>query len=100
MNWRFVSRSARFAVWTNPTMATLIVFGMSGLDSRTRDFAAGRMGGYGLPTLYFVIQGVGHLLSRTQPLGADSVGTGRATNCRYWLARKLPALISRHWLLP
>jgi alginate O-acetyltransferase complex protein AlgI len=61
--FRFTFRPLRR--WTNPTVATLLVFGLSGLIHELV-ISLPAHGGYGLPTLYFMIQGLGVVAERTR----------------------------------
>ena len=75
--FRFAYRPLRRR--TNPTVATLGVFGLSGLIHELV-ISLPAHGGYGLPTAYFLIQGCGLVLERS-PLGRR-IGLGQGLRGR------------------
>lgn len=76
--FRFAFRPLRRR--TTPTVATLAVFGLSGLIHELV-ISLPAHGGYGLPALYFLAQGIGVVAERSR-LGRD-LGLGRGL--RGWL---------------
>jgi predicted DCC family thiol-disulfide oxidoreductase YuxK len=97
-NTAFHALAFRFAFrplnrWTNPALATWLVFGLSGLIHDLVISVPAR-GGYGLPTLYFLIQGLGVLAERS-PFG-KSLGLGRGV--RGWFFTLLVTAGPAFWL--
>ena len=91
--FRFTFRPLRRL--TTPTMAMLLVFGLSGLIHEAVISLPAR-GGYGLPTLYFLIQGVGVIMERSQ--FGHFFGLGRGV--RGWLFTFLITVAPVFWLFP
>jgi alginate O-acetyltransferase complex protein AlgI len=76
--FRYIYRPVRRR--TTPAFATLAAFGLSGLVHELVISLPAR-GGFGLPTTYFMIQGLGMLLERSafgQQIGLDKGLPGRA----------------------
>jgi predicted DCC family thiol-disulfide oxidoreductase YuxK len=78
---------------TTPAMATLLVFGLSGLIHDILLSLPAR-GGYGLPTLYFLIQGLGIIAERSR--FGRRIGLGR--NAVGWLFTLLVTVGPVYWL--
>jgi predicted DCC family thiol-disulfide oxidoreductase YuxK len=76
--FRFTFRPLRRL--TTPTIAILLVFGLSGIIHEAVISLPAR-GGYGLPTLYFLIQGAGVIAERSRFGGFLGLGRG----VRGWL---------------
>jgi predicted DCC family thiol-disulfide oxidoreductase YuxK len=76
--FRFTFRPLRR--WTTPAAATLLVFGLSGLIHELV-ISLPAHGGYGLPTLYFLAQGLGVVAERSRV--GQNLGLGRGL--RGWL---------------
>jgi hypothetical protein len=76
--FRFAYRPLRRI--TTPVTATLLVFGLSGLIHDLL-ISLPASGGYGLPTLYFLIQGLGTIIERSR--FGNRIGLGRGE--RGWL---------------
>ena len=97
-NTAFNELAFRFAYWplrriTTPLTATLLVFGLSGLiHDLLISLAAG--GGYGFPTLYFLIQGLGTIIERSR--FGHRIGLGRGA--RGWLFTLLVTVAPVPWL--
>lgn len=89
--FRFVFRPLRR--WTTPPVATLTVFGLSGLIHELV-ISLPAQGGYGLPTLYFLAQGLGVIAERSR-LGRD-LGLGHGL--RGWLFTLLVTAGPVFWL--
>jgi len=70
--FRFTFRPLRR--WTTPTVATLAVFGLSGIIHELV-ISLPAHGGYGLPTLYFLAQGLGVITERSR--WGRKLGLGR-----------------------
>jgi len=89
--YRFVFRP--LCRWTNFKMATLGVFILSGL---IHEFVISlpAQGGYGLPTLYFLAQGLGIALERTRAGIACGLGKG----IRGWLFMAIVTAGQAFWL--
>jgi predicted DCC family thiol-disulfide oxidoreductase YuxK len=89
--FRFTYRPLRRL--TTPTVATVTVFGLSGLiHDLLISLPAG--GGYGLPTLYFLIQGFGAVVERSR-IG-HAIGLGRGI--RGWLFTLFVTVAPVFWL--
>jgi predicted DCC family thiol-disulfide oxidoreductase YuxK len=89
--FRFTFRPLRRL--TTPTMAMLLVFGLSGLIHEAVISLPAR-GGYGLPTLYFLIQGAGVIIERNR--FGRFLGLGRGV--RGWLFTFLITVAPVFWL--
>ena len=89
--YRFVFRPLRRR--TNFPVATLAVFTLSGLIHDLVISLPAR-GGYGLPTLYFIIQGLGILLERTRV----GITLGLGKGIRGWLFTLLVTAGPVFWL--
>jgi predicted DCC family thiol-disulfide oxidoreductase YuxK len=89
--FRFAYRPLR--QMTTPATAMLLVFGLSGLiHDLLISLPAG--GGYGLPTLYFLIQGLGTITERSR--FGRRIGLGRGA--RGWLFTLLATVAPVFWL--
>jgi alginate O-acetyltransferase complex protein AlgI len=89
--FRFTFRPLRR--WTTPAIATLLVFGLSGLiHDAVISFPA--RGGYGLPTLYFLTQGLGAIIEHTRFGRALELGNG----VRGWLFTLAVTVAPLFWL--
>jgi predicted DCC family thiol-disulfide oxidoreductase YuxK len=89
--FRFTFRPLRRL--TTPTVAMLLVFGLSGLIHELVISVPAR-GGYGWPTLYFLIQGAGVILERSRFGRFLELGRG----VRGWLFTFLITVASAFWL--
>jgi predicted DCC family thiol-disulfide oxidoreductase YuxK len=89
--FRFTFRPLRR--WTTPALATLLVFGFSGLIHETVISFPAR-GGYGLPTFYFLIQGLGSIIERTHFGRAIGLGHG----ARGWIFTFVVTVAPVYWL--
>ena len=89
--FRFTYRPLRRRM--NPAAATLVVFGLSGLIHELVISLPAR-GGYGLPTLYFLAQGVAIIVERSRPGIALGLGGG----VRGWLFAVLVVAGPVYWL--
>ena len=89
--FRFAYRPIRRV--TTPATATLLVFGLSGLiHDLLISVPAG--GGYGLPTLYFLIQGLGAIIERSRY--GHRIGLGRGA--RGWFFTLFVTVAPVFWL--
>jgi len=89
--FRFTFRP--FLRLTGPTMALLLAFGLSGLIHELVISVPAR-GGYGLPTAYFLTQGLGVLAERSRPGRWLGLGHG----ARGWLFTLLVTAGPAFWL--
>jgi alginate O-acetyltransferase complex protein AlgI len=89
--FRFAFRPLRR--WTTPAVATLAAFGLSGMIHELVISVPAR-GGYGRPTLYFLIQGLGVLAERTR--AGHRLGLGHGL--RGWLFTLLVTAGPVAWL--
>jgi len=89
--FRFTFRP--FRRLTTPMAATLSVFGISGLIHELVISLPAR-GGYGLPTLYFLIQGIGSIFERSR-LGC---GIGLGQGARGWFFTFVVTVFPAYWL--
>lgn len=89
--FRFTYRPLRRL--TTPALAMLLVFGLSGLIHELVISLPARAG-YGLPTLYFLIQGLGLIIERTDTGRKLGLGDG----LRGWLFTVLVAAGPAYWL--
>ena len=80
---------------TTPALATFFVFGLSGLIHESVITLPAR-DGYGGPTLYFLIQGLGAVLERS-PFGR---GLGLGRGARGWFFALLVTVAPVMWLFP
>jgi alginate O-acetyltransferase complex protein AlgI len=79
--------------WATPAIATWLVFALSGLvHELVISLPAG--GGYGLPTAYFLVQGLGMAAQRT--LSGRRIGLGRGA--RGWFFTMLVTAGPAFWL--
>jgi len=90
---RFTFRPLRLCV--GPAVATLLVFLLSGAIHELVISLPAR-GGYGLPTSYFVVQGLGLLSERSAYGQRFGLGRGR----RGWLFTMLVTAGPVYWLFP
>jgi alginate O-acetyltransferase complex protein AlgI len=89
--FRFTFRPLRHL--TTPALATLLVFGLSGLIHDLLISLPAR-GGYGLPTLYFLIQGAGVIFEHSRLGRAMGLGHG----VRGWFFTALVTIVPVFWL--
>jgi predicted DCC family thiol-disulfide oxidoreductase YuxK len=99
-NTAFHELAVRFAFrplrrWTTPALATLLVFGLSGLIHELVISLPTR-GGYGLPTLYFLIQGLGTIIE-CSPFGR---GLGLGRGMRGWFFTLVVTVVPMVLLFP
>ena len=89
--FRFTYRPLRRL--TTPVAATITVFGLSGLIHELVISLPAR-GGYGLPTIYFLIQGFGTVIERSRIGHAIGLGRGK----RGWLFTLFVTVTPAFWL--
>ena len=89
--FRFTYRPIRRL--TTPATATIMVFGLSGLIHDLL-ISLPAHGGYGLPTLYFLIQGIGTVIERSR-IG-QTIGLGRGM--RGWFFTLFVTVTPAFWL--
>jgi len=89
--FRFTYRPLRRL--TTPMAAILMVFGLSGLIHDLL-ISLPAHGGYGLPTLYFLIQGFATVIERSRIGRAIGLGRGK----RGWLFTLLVTVTPAYWL--
>jgi hypothetical protein len=89
--FRFAFRPLRR--WTTPALATLAAFGLSGIIHELV-ISVPAQGGYGLPTIYFLAQGLGVIAERSRAGQRLGLGRGR----RGWLFTVLVTAGPVAWL--